>query len=585
MGNLPRGSTLKVERKSAVDGAIEKVLARIEDGETPSSLESSSLDFKTDSPRVKDTHADLAAAAVCFANASGGTIVLGVADKIAGPAAFVGTRLEAAVLRRQVFELTQPGLDLRVDEVLRGDARLLVLAVPEGLDVHATAKGVHSWRRHDTCVPMRPVDVQRLGEERRGEDWSARTDSAASVDADALRSARDRLAEASSPELVRIARLPDDDLLLALGVVSTRGKLTRAGALVLGRPAASGRPRIIYQHKPSLGSEPDFVLRLEAPLLTAIERLFEAIDVRSQQRPLHLADGRQVVLEDVPQLAAREAIMNAIAHGDSRTGEPVHIEHSPEALTVTSPGPLVAGITVDNILTHAHRARFPLLFDLLHKLALVEQIGAGVDRMFREMLRDGRSAPTIEVTDDEVTVTLLGREPDLRVARFIRGLPTGAGEDLSTLLVLTLLLRRRSISARDAAVHLQRSPERAQEVLRSLSSDDAALLEPSKGTAHRRQPHYRLRAEVMAALGPAVTYHRPPNADIERKIVEHVAEYEWVNNRTVQNLFDVDVYKASGILKDLVDRGVLAKTSEQSRGIAVRYGPGPDFQRPTRRRR
>ncbi|WP_158579850.1 ATP-binding protein [Geodermatophilus marinus] len=560
-------------------------LARIADGDTADSLEHGTLDFKTDSARPKDTHADLASAAVCFANASGGFIVLGVADRTPGPAAFVGTKLDAAVVRRQIFELTQPGLDLRVEEAMREGAQLLVLAVPEGLDVHATTKGVYSWRRHDTCVPMRPVDVQRLGEERRGEDWSARADSSGAVDPSALRVARERVARASSTELARTADLPDDDFLRALGAVTTRGRLTRAGALVLGTSGVVQGPRIIYQHKPSMGSEADYVLRLDGSLLVAVERVLEAVDVRTQQRPMHLPDGRQVVLEDVPRLAVREAIMNAVVHGDSRTGEPVHIEHTPEALTVTSPGPLVAGITVDNILTHAHRARFPSLFDLLHKLSLVEQIGAGVDRMFREMLRDGRSAPAIAATDDEVTVTLIGREPDLRVARFVRGLPQRVGEDVSTLLVLSLLLQRRSVSAPDAAAHLQRTPERAQDVLRLLSSDDVALIEPSKGTAHRRHPHYRLRAEVLAALGPAVTYHRPATAEIERKIVEHVAEYEWVNNRTVQNLFDVDVYKASGFLKDLVERGVLAKTSEQSRGIAVRYGPGPTFRRPSRRRR
>ena len=568
-----------------MERSIEATLSRIAAGETADSLENTTLEFKTDSRKPKETHADLAAAAVCFANSSGGTIVLGVSDAVPGPAAFVGTTLDSAALRRQIFELTQPGLDLRVEEVAWDGVRLIVLAVPEGLDVHATVKGVYSWRRHDICSPMRPVDVQRLGEERRGEDWSARADTSATIDQAALNAARERLAASSAPELIRVAQLPDEELLLALGAVTARGKLTRAAALVLGRPAASRSPRVIYQHKPSLGSEADYVLRLEAPLLTAVERLFQAIDVRSQQRPMHLPDGRQVLLEDVPRLAVREAIMNAIAHGDARSGEPVHVEHSPEALTVTSPGPLVAGITVENILSHAHRARFPALFDLLHKLSLVEQIGAGVDRMFREMLRDGRSAPEITATDDEVAVTLLGREPDLRVARLVRTLPPRVGEDLSTLLILTLLLRRRSISATEAAVQLQRTPERAQEVLRWLSSDDVGLIEPSKGTAHRRRPHYRLRAEVLAALGPAVTYHRPATADVERKIVEHVAEYEWVNNRTVQNLFDVDVYKASGLLKDLVDKGVLAKTSEQSRGIAVRYGPGPDFRRPGRRRR
>lgn len=44
------------------------------------------------------------------ANADGGTIVLGINDKAAGPTAFVGTTLDAQFLQRRIYELTEPSL-------------------------------------------------------------------------------------------------------------------------------------------------------------------------------------------------------------------------------------------------------------------------------------------------------------------------------------------------------------------------------------------------------------------------------------------------------------------------------------------
>jgi ATP-dependent DNA helicase RecG len=103
------------------------------------------------------------------------------------------------------------------------------------------------------------------------------------------------------------------------------------------------------------------------------------------------------------------------------------------------------------------------------------------------------------------------------------------------------------------------------------------LLEPTRRTASRALPTYRLRDLVLAQLGGAVQYHRRSGDDIDRKVIAHVAEYERVTNATVRNLLDVSVTRSSGILRDLVDRGVLVKTSTQQRGSAVEYGPGPDF--------
>lgn len=83
----------------------------------------------------------------------------------------------------------------------------------------------------------------------------------------------------------------------------------------------------------------------------------------------------------------------------------------------------------------------------------------------------------------------------------------------------------------------------------------------------------------------ASTQGRRATDDIDRKIIEHVRDYGEINNRTIQRLFDVDVFQARDIIRDRVGREVLTRTSEQKRGTAVRYGPGSEFPRTKSRSR
>lgn len=111
-----------------------------------SSLENQRLDFKTEKSTEKESHQDLAEAAVCFANASGGVIVVGVADPLLGTEAFIGTQLRVDRLRSRIHALTDPSLVVTVDEVDHAGSRLLLISVPEGLDVHSTRKGLVTRR-------------------------------------------------------------------------------------------------------------------------------------------------------------------------------------------------------------------------------------------------------------------------------------------------------------------------------------------------------------------------------------------------------------------------------------------------------
>jgi ATP-dependent DNA helicase RecG len=288
---------------------------------------------------------------------------------------------------------------------------------------------------------------------------------------------------------------------------------------------------------------------------------------------------------DFPELAVREAVANALVHRDYGVHGHVFVEHDDEQLAVTSPGGFVDGVSPATVLTGEPRARNPLLAEAARNLRLGERLGVGVDRMYRSMIEAGGDPPAFEDRDASVRVRLAAaNNPD--IARFVAQLPRTASDDHETdvLLVLHELCQRRTIDAEALAPIAQRRMPDAQAVLSRMATFPLDLLEPTRQSANRAQPDYRLRSSVLAQLGPAVRYHRRTGDDIDRKVIAHVAEYRRVTNGTVRNVLDVSVTRASAILRDLVDRGVLVKTSEQQRGSSVEYGPGPAFSAPRARR-
>lgn len=85
--------------------------------------------------------------------------------------------------------------------------------------------------------------------------------------------------------------------------------------------------------------------RFTAPLLVAFERLMGLIHIRREMTPVSLPDGQQLQIDDFPELAVREALINGFMHRDYHLAGPVSVEHSPEVFVVSSPGPLVGGVT------------------------------------------------------------------------------------------------------------------------------------------------------------------------------------------------------------------------------------------------
>jgi ATP-dependent DNA helicase RecG len=112
---------------------------------------------------------------------------------------------------------------------------------------------------------------------------------------------------------------------------------------------------------------------------------------------------------EYPELAYREAIVNAVGHRDYRLeGSVVQVRLFADHLEIQSPGGLGGHLTVDNI-AYEQYTRNPHIMRLLEDYGYVERRGLGVDQMIRAMSEAGLEPPIFENRRSSFWVTFRGR--------------------------------------------------------------------------------------------------------------------------------------------------------------------------------
>ncbi|MFC4631933.1 ATP-binding protein [Promicromonospora alba] len=556
------------------DDAINAVLA----GASADELETTMLEFKQESDSIKHTFETITDAVVCFANSVGGTVIVGVADKGRGIDALLGVSpgLQQGLVKG-IFDRTRPSLSVPIFEREVRGRLLLEITVPQGATFYANAKGTSTRRVGHECRPFPPEEQRQALASRGLYDWSAALSGSVTYSEDEIVRLRRLLRAANKPDL---AQQKPEAILQDLRLMNSAGELTNAGVLLVGD--VDEIARLIptygysYQYRATPGTEASARFRETRPLLAAIEYLLEAVDARKLVRPLNIAGGVQLTLQDYPPEAVRELVVNALVHRDYEVDGSVDIEQSPEQLRVTNPGGLVFGVTAENILSHPSTPRNRLLLETVTTLQIAERTGQGVDRAYRVLLRAGKKPPTFTDHGTVVEVSVPGGEGNNAFARYVNtAMPDALSADIEALLVLDALCVRRSVDASEVAPLIQRPGVGAQAALARLAS--AGLIEPSRRTASAAFPRYGLTSSALTGLGLAVAYHRRAADGLDDKVVEHVREYGYVTNQTIRRMFDLDLYPARDMLRDLQKREVLVKDGTQARGPGVRYVAGPRF--------
>ena len=468
-------------------------------------LEDQDLDFKEWNWRsTADSVALVVEMAVCMANGGGGTVVFGINDKKVGRLqAVIGIPPEIDVnrLKKAVYDTTDPKLTPVFEElhVPEGTGRLLIMQIYPGLPPYTDTAGRGKIRIGKDCQPLTGTLRRRILVETGETDFSKGTvpgDPMSHLSAAALEQLRDMARRERAPE--DLLHLGDLDLLTALGVIH-EGRLTRAGILLAGRAASiqDHLPGYVWTHL-RMQSETQYTDRMDGrdALPVALARVTDRI---MADNPITTVEERLFHFEyrTYPEVALREALMNAFCHANYQMAGPILVKQFPHKIEISNPGGLVGGISPDNILHHQPIARNPLLVETLTRLRLINRSNLGIPRMFTAFLIEGKVPPVIEDQGTGVKVTFFKNELSVPFRVFI------AEEDkrghqltLDHLLVLQHLLRFPVLDRGTAAFICQRPEREMQEILFEMEERFRYLerdgVEPETSWTLRRDLHSRL---------------------------------------------------------------------------------------------
>ncbi|MDD3268981.1 MAG: ATP-binding protein [Syntrophomonadaceae bacterium] len=462
---------------------IESLLNELEN-RIADELEDQDLDFKEWIFRsFNDSISMVVDMAICMANGGGGTIVFGIKDRVTGRAkAIIGVPPEVDVnkLKQAVYDRTDPKLtpvfeELRVPE---GTGRIIVMQVHQGLPPYTDTSGAGKIRIGKDCQPLTGTMRRRILVETGDTDYTAEQVSGndqmqvSSVAVDYLRNiARHEQA----PE--DILKTDDIEFLTAIGLIQ-RGRVTRAGLLLAGSEEAIKReiPSYAWTYL-KMKDETNYVDRIDGKeaLSIAIAKIMDRI---MASNPITTLEYGMFHFEyrTYPEIAIREALMNAFSHADYRMSAPIIVKQYPDRLEISNPGGFIGGITPNNILHHQPVSRNPHLVEVLTRLRLVNRSNLGIPRIYRAMMMEGKHPPLIDEQGDAVKITLLACKFTAPFRAFVAE-EEQAGRDISIdhMLILQYLIQHPEIDTSTAAHISYRKEEEARRVLSSMESERGYL--------------------------------------------------------------------------------------------------------------
>jgi ATP-dependent DNA helicase RecG len=441
--------------------------------------------FDRKSVRIRPAH--LAQAEVAFANAEGGTIVIGIHDgRVEGTDAHPQHRNE---LMQAAIDQSEPAVRVRSKLVEchndRGDSdHLLVIDVEPSDTVHATVRDEVFLRVGDENRRLTFAQRQELVYDKGHAHFDGTPAADVSV-ADLDPGALDELGQA-------LGLTDHERVLHARGLMTRGGVVTAAGYLLLGRAPQDVFPnayvRVLRYRGRVRGAGARQQLLEDVPCdgpLPHVIRTAMAAVRRLEPKRRVLDEGRFVLQGLVPEAAWIEAIVNAAVHRSySLGGDHVRVEIFDDRIEVESPGRFPGLVRITDPRKIVRFARNPRIARVCTDLGFSQELGEGIRRMFEEMRLHNLAEPLYTQTSATVRLTLSATivDPEL-AARLPAQYPR----------ILQLLRGDAPVSTGDVADALGLARPTAVRHLKALR--EAGLIDWVGKSTRDPRAHWRLHSE------------------------------------------------------------------------------------------
>lgn len=439
---------------------------------------------------------------VAFANSHGGYLAIGIEDGEEKPAPDqkIPDDLPEKIIKR-INELTI-NVALRPEVLIadNGGQYLKLYVLPSQVSIASTTKGVYYIRDHDSSRPLLPDELSRLIPDKPAYSWETKVSLKIQWQkADLTKLSKFVLDIKASDRVSRFVKeKTDEELLSYYQMIDDDGYLTNLGVLWIGKPEQ--RARLLYspivqyirydteEHKVDKIVWNDYRLNPQELLISLWESIPEWREYNEVSEGLWRKE-----LPVYDEKVVRELLCNAIVHRPYTTRGDIFIKLYPDRMTITNPGVLPIGVTVNNILQKTEKRNIHLA-NVFYDLHLMEAEGSGYDLIYETLLTSGKSKPIVYEGDDYVEVTVYKKIVSKESSRICDFVSANYKISQKAYITLGIILQKKSISASELSKELQlMDGDRLRSYVDSLISNKIIL---SKGTG--RGMKYEINPEFVA---------------------------------------------------------------------------------------
>ncbi len=313
-----------------------------------------------------------------FANAEGGTLVLGKDDR----GQTVGLD-DAERLMEEIPNKVRDLLGIMVDFNRREeDGNVVLEVVVQPYPYPISHRGAYHYRSGSTKQELKGAALDRFLLRKQGRHWDgvpAPGFEFSDLDREALHRFRE-LARRSGRLDDTLLDETDPVLLDKLRLVEN-GYLKRAAMLLFGRDPE----RLITGAFVKIGffrTNADLLYHDEVHghLLRQVEQTLDLLLTKYLRAGIRYDGLQRIEAFPVPRAALREALINAVAHKDYATAHPIQISVYDNKVMIWNPGHLPEGWSMDDLLAkHASRPYNPDVANVFFRAALLESWGRGIE--------------------------------------------------------------------------------------------------------------------------------------------------------------------------------------------------------------
>jgi ATP-dependent DNA helicase RecG len=340
---------------------------------------------------------DINKSVIAFANTSGGTVYIGVANdgNVAGVTDVDGTMLK---ISNSIRDSIKPDIAMFVDyqQEIIDRKTIIKIIVQKGTSspYYIAGKGIRPEgvyvRQGAPTVPATETAILRMIKETDGEKYED------------IRSLNQELSFSEAEKEFKAQNVPlGKGQQKTLGLMNSDGIYTNLGLLLSDQCVHSvklavfeGTEKVIFKDRREFAGS----------LLKQLNEIFEFIDRYNRNRA-EIEGLRRIDKRDYPAEAVREALLNALVHRDYSFGDSTLISIFDDRIELVSIGGLARDITFNDMMLGVSVARNRNLANVFYRLTLIEAYGTGMPKIIRSY-SSYAAKPQIEVTDNAFKITL-----------------------------------------------------------------------------------------------------------------------------------------------------------------------------------